>query len=49
VFGPHVAGDSIDYQNGQILIGCYASKDQIQIWDYNKFIQKEAINWASTE
>jgi WD40 repeat protein len=37
VFGPHVAGDSIDFQNNNILIGCYAAKNQIQIWDYNKF------------
>lgn len=47
VFGLHVAGDSIDYNNGEILIGCYATKNQIQIWDYNKFALKEAISWNS--
>ena len=49
VFGPHVAGDSIDYNNGELLIGCYASKNQIQIWDYNKFTVKEGISWTSSE
>lgn len=49
VFGLHVAGDSIDYRNGQLLIGCYAAKNQIQIWDFNKFTLKEGINWASSE
>lgn len=47
VFGAHVAGDSIDYQNGEVLIGCYASKNQIQVWDYNKFTMKESITWTT--
>jgi WD40 repeat protein len=47
VFGPHVAGDSIDYKNGEILIGCYAAKNQIQIWDYNKFTMREGITWSN--
>ena len=37
VFGPHIAGDSLDFKNGELLLGCYASKNQIQVWDYNKF------------
>lgn len=49
VFGPHVAGDSIDHCNGEILIGCYAAKNQIQIWDLKKFVQKDAITWTSSE
>jgi WD40 repeat protein len=49
VFGPHVAGDSIDHCNGEILIGCYAAKNQIQVWDLKKFVQKDAITWTSTE
>ena len=40
VFGLHIAGDSIDYHNGEILLGLYASKNQVQIWDYNKFTCK---------
>lgn len=46
-YGPHVAGDSIDYQNGELLIGCYAAKDQIQIWDFAKFQQKQTMTWTS--
>ena len=44
-----MAGDSIDFANGEILIGCYASKNQIQVWDYNKFELKQGINWNSSE
>ena len=32
-YGPHIAGDSIDLKDHQILVGCYASKAQIQLWD----------------
>ncbi len=39
-YGPHVAGDSIDFKNNELLIGCYSAKNQIQIWDYAKFQQK---------
>lgn len=49
VFGPHVAGDSIDYNKGEILIGCYAAKNQIQIWDYNKFTLRQGITWTTAE
>ena len=34
VFGMHIAGDSIDYHNDELLIGCYLFKNQIQIWDF---------------
>ena len=37
VFGPHVAGDSIDLKGNELLVGCYAAKNQIQVWDYTKF------------
>lgn len=33
-YGPHISGDSIDYQNGRILIGCYSPKDQLQVWNF---------------
>ena len=49
VVGMHIPGDSIDYHNGELLIGCYAAKNQIQIWDFNMFTQKEAISWNSIE
>lgn len=46
-YGPHVAGDSIDFKNGELLIGCYAAKDQIQIYDWGKLQLKQAISWTS--
>lgn len=49
VFGPHVAGDAIDYHNGQILVGCYAAKQQLQLWDYNKFEMRTAMDWLHTD
>ncbi len=48
-YGPHVAGDSIDYSNGEIVIGAYASKNQLQIWDYNMFKLKQALTWTSVQ
>ena len=44
--GPHVAGDSIDYSKGELLVGSYTDKDQIQIWDYPSFKLKQAISWT---
>lgn len=38
-YGPHLAGDSLDYRNNVILTGCYAAKDQIQTWDIRNFQQ----------
>jgi COMPASS component SWD3 len=49
VFGPHVAGDSIDFRGNELLVGCYAAKNQIQVWDYTKFEMREGINWTSSE
>ena len=44
-YGPHVAGDSIDVRDNTILVGCYASKGQIQLWDLRNLQQIESINW----
>ena len=38
-YGPHLAGDSLDYKNNTILTGSYAVKDQIQTWDLRNFQQ----------
>lgn len=45
-YGPHVSGDSIDLRDNKILVGCYAGKNQIQIWDMRNKKQLEAINWS---
>jgi WD40 repeat protein len=34
IYGPHIAGDTLDYQNGVILSGSHNPKDQIQLWDF---------------
>lgn len=33
-FGPNISGESLDFQDGRILAGCYAATNQIQIWDF---------------
>ena len=45
-YGPHIAGDSLDLRDNQILVGCYASKNQIQLWDIRNQQQLEAIDWS---
>lgn len=49
VFGPHVAGDAIDFHNDQILVGCYAAKHQVQLWDFKKFEMRTSIDWLSSD
>jgi WD40 repeat protein len=44
-YGPHLAGDSLDFQQNTLLTGCYATKNQLQLWDIRNFHQLEAINW----
>lgn len=44
-YGPHIAGDSLDFKNNKILTGCYASKNQIQLWDIRTFERLEALSW----
>lgn len=46
-YGPHIAGDSIDLKDNTILIGCYASKSQIQLFDIRNQQQLEAITWPT--
>ena len=48
-YGPHVAGDSIDVKNNTILVGCYSSKSQIQLWDFRNLQQLEAITWPCSK
>lgn len=45
-YGPHVAGDSLDINGNTLLVGCYATKNQIQLWDLRNFKQMEAIDWS---
>lgn len=45
-YGPHIAGDSIDLKDNNILTGCYATKNQIQVWDMRKKDKIEEIDWS---
>lgn len=45
-YGPNISGESLDFQDGKILAGCYSAKDQLQIWDFNKGVKIEAIDWT---
>ena len=36
IYGANISGESLDFQDGKILAGCYSVKDQIQIWDFAK-------------
>jgi len=38
-YGANIAGESLDFQDGKILAGCYAAKDQLQVWDFNKGVK----------
>ena len=49
VYGPHVAGDSIDIKKGELLVGCYAAKNQVQIWDLKTLTQRQSISWSNEE
>lgn len=45
-YGPNVSGESLDYENGLILAGCYAASNQIQIWDIKSLKKLEEIDWS---
>lgn len=36
IYGANLSGESLDFQDGKILAGCYAVKNQVQMWDFNK-------------
>lgn len=45
IFGVCLMGDSLDYKNGQILIGNQKNKEQIQLYDYKSRNLLKVINW----
>ena len=45
-YGPNISGESLDYENGAILAGCYAAKKQLQIWDIKNLQKREEIDWT---
>jgi COMPASS component SWD3 len=46
-YGPNISGESLDYENGMILAGCYAAQKQIQFWDIKTLKKVEEIDWTA--
>jgi WD40 repeat protein len=44
--GPNISGESLTYENGMILAGCYEAKNQIQFWDIKTCKKVEEIDWT---
>lgn len=48
MYGANISGESLDFQDGKILAGCYLVKNQIQVWDFNKATLVQAIDWTGS-
>lgn len=46
-YGPNISGESLDYENGTILAGCYAAQKQLQFWDIKSLKKVEEIDWTA--
>lgn len=44
--GPNISGESLTYENGMILAGCYEAQNQIQFWDIKTLKKVEEIDWT---
>lgn len=47
IYGVCLMGDSLDYKNGQILIGNQKNKEQLQLYDYKTRNIIKIIDWES--
>lgn len=45
-YGANISGESLDYEGGRILAGCYAAQKQLQIWDIKTLKKVEEIDWS---
>jgi WD40 repeat protein len=45
-YGPNISGESLDYSNGIILAGCYASQQQLQFYELQSGKKIEQIDWT---
>jgi COMPASS component SWD3 len=45
-YGPNISGESLDYENGMILAGCYAAQKQVQVYDVKSLKKVEEIDWS---
>lgn len=45
MLGPHVCGESLDFQGTTILAGSYSIKDNLTLWDLRKHKMVESIDW----
>lgn len=46
-YGPNISGESLDYENGMVLAGCYAAQKQLQFWNIKTLQKVEEIDWTS--
>ncbi len=46
-YGPNISGESLDYEGGRILAGCYAAQKQLQFWDIKTLKKVEEIDWTA--
>lgn len=46
-YGPNISGESLDYENGMVLAGCYSAQNQIQFWDVKTLKKVEEIDWTA--
>mmetsp|Transcript_76906 Transcript_76906/g.94369 ORF Transcript_76906/g.94369 Transcript_76906/m.94369 type:complete len:380 (-) Transcript_76906:32-1171(-) len=45
IYGPHIAGPTIDIRNGLLLTGSWRNKDTIQLWEFNTGKLFKTIKW----
>lgn len=48
IFGPHVAGDSVDCANGVVLTGSWRPEECLQTWDLASCELIETIEWQQS-
>ena len=45
IYGPTVAGDSLDMKENLILTGSHRNHDQLELWDFSTRRKVEGIDW----
>jgi WD40 repeat protein len=45
-YGANISGESLDYENGTILAGCYAATRQLHLYDVKSCKKVQEIDWT---
>lgn len=45
IYGPHIAGQTVDFQNDTIVTGSWRIKDTVQIWEFKTGKEIKTVNW----